>query len=69
MTRQDLHTRLAPFMLDGSEAVQAIVLMLQSFSRPPDLRRALHGILKKHYSSTVPLDTVVDLLADDEGVS
>jgi hypothetical protein len=60
----DIETRvrakLQPYLLDGTEAVERILLMLQSSSRPSDLRRALASILRLAYRDTVPIDAAVE---------
>jgi hypothetical protein len=67
MMQSDLELRirawLQPYLLDGTEAFEKIVLMLHSPSRPPDLRRALTAILRNTYQDAVCVDLVVDVSA------
>ena len=58
-----IRAKLRPFQLDGTEAVERIVLRLQSPSRPADLRRALATILRLHRDA-IPIDVAVELLIE-----
>ena len=53
MTEADLRQRLAPYSFDGTEAVDRLVALMTSHSRPADLRRAISKILQRFYASTV----------------
>jgi hypothetical protein len=57
-----IRARLHPFLIDGSEAVERIVVMLHSSSRPKDLRRALAAILRLTYRDTVRIDDATNTL-------
>ena len=63
MSDDDIRRALEPHVFDGSEAVEAIVTLVTSASRPPILRAAIEKILKREYAGAVNLDTVVDLLS------
>jgi hypothetical protein len=58
MTAAELRQRLAPYAHDGTEAVEAIVILTTSPSRPADLRRAIAKILQRFYAGTVPIDAL-----------
>jgi hypothetical protein len=60
-----LRSKLQPCLLDGTEAIERIVLMLHSPSRPPDLRRAIASVLRSIYRDTVHVDTLLQLMADE----
>jgi hypothetical protein len=57
-----IRARLHPFLIDGSEAVERIVDMLHSPSRPKELRRALAAILRLTYRDTVRIDDATNTL-------
>ena len=61
----DIRRTLEPHVFDGTEAVEAIVTLVTSASRLPNLRAAIAKILKRKYAGAVNLDTVVDLLSSD----
>ena len=65
MSDDDIRRTLEPHVFDGTEAVEAIVTLVTSASRPPNLRAAIEKILKRKYAGAVNLDTVVDLLSPD----
>jgi hypothetical protein len=54
-----LRLALAPYAFDGTEAVQAIITLVNSHSRPPDLRTAVRKILTRQYGDSVPIDAVI----------
>jgi hypothetical protein len=63
MTDEDrIRRALAPYIFDGTEAVEKILLVLNSPARPPDLRRAIGSILCNTYRDTVHVDVVLDVL-------
>jgi hypothetical protein len=64
---QDIRTKLERFVFDGTEALQAIRLLLNSPNRPPDVMKAIGAILRRQYADTVHIDTVVDLVDGDGG--
>jgi len=66
MTSEQIRHVLQPFTRDGSEATEAIVRLVQSTNRPPDLRRAVAKILQQRYGNHVHIDTVMALFADQE---
>jgi hypothetical protein len=57
---------LGQYVLDGTEAVNAIVYLVTSPHRPPDLRGAIRKILERHYKDCVPLDAIIDHIKLDE---
>ena len=65
MSDDDIRRTLEPHVFDGTEAVEAIVTLVTSASRPPNLRAAIEKILKRKYAGAVNLDAVVDLLSPD----
>jgi hypothetical protein len=64
MSEDAIRRKLERYVLDGSEALQAIATVLNSPARPPDLIRAIRKILQRQYGDTVPVDAVIDLLND-----
>jgi hypothetical protein len=63
MTReQDIRAKLEPYVLDGTEALQAIRVLLDSPNRPRDLMKAIGKILARQYRDCVHIDAVVDVL-------
>ena len=65
MSDDDIRRTLEPHVFDGTEAVEAIVTLVTSASRPPNLRAAIAKILKLKYAGAVHLDAVIDLLSLD----
>ena len=65
MSDDNIRRTLEPHVFDGTEAVDAIVTLVTSASRPPNLRTAIEKILKLKYAGAVHLDAVVDLLSPD----
>jgi hypothetical protein len=65
MSDNDIRRTLEPHVFDGTEAVEAIVTLVTSASRPPNLRTAIAKILKLKYAGAVHLDAVIDLLSPD----
>ena len=61
----DIRRTLEPHVFDGTEAVEAIVTLVTSASRPPNLRTAIQKILKLEYAGAVHLDAVIELLSPD----
>ena len=47
MSDDDIRRTLEPHVFDGTEAVEAIVTLVTSASRPPILRAAIEKILKR----------------------
>ena len=62
MTADQIQHVLDPYLRDGTEAVGAIVQLIQSPNRPPDLRRAITKILQQRYANTVHIDAVMAML-------
>jgi hypothetical protein len=65
MHEDAVRQKLQRYVLDGTEALQAIAILLNSPTRPPDLIRAISKILQRQYGNTVHVDVVVDLLNGD----
>ena len=65
MSDDDIRRTLEPHVFDGTEAVEVIVTLVTSASRPPNLRTAIEKILKLKYAGAVHLDAVIDLLSLD----
>ena len=61
----DIRRTLEPHVFDGTEAVEAIVTLVTSASRPPIFRAAIEKIPKLKYAGAVHLDAVIDLLSLD----
>jgi hypothetical protein len=57
MSDNDIRRTLEAHVFDGTEAVEAIVLVT-SASRPPNLRTAIEKFLKLKYAGAVHLDAV-----------
>ena len=62
MSDDNIRRTLEPHVFDGTEAVEAIVTLVTSASRPPNLRAAIAKIQKRKGTGAVNLDIVVDLL-------
>jgi hypothetical protein len=69
MTVDEIERALTPYLRDGGEAVEAIVQLIQSPHRPPDLRRAIEKILRQRYGNCVHIDAVQALFATEENVA
>ena len=63
MSDDNIRRTLEPHVFDGTEAVEAIVILVTSASRPPIPRAAIEKIQKRKCAGAVNLDTVVDLLS------
>jgi hypothetical protein len=61
-----IRAKLQRYVLDGTEALQAIRYLLNSPNRPPDLVKAIGAILRRQYADTVHINAVIDLLDGDE---
>jgi hypothetical protein len=57
-----IRAKLQRYTLDGTEALQAIRLVLDSPNRPPDVMKAIGAILRRQYAGVMHVDVVLDLL-------
>jgi hypothetical protein len=64
LARHKLETILKPLAFDGTEAVNRLVLILQSPSRPADLRQAIASILRPVYRDCVPVDAAINAITN-----
>jgi hypothetical protein len=62
MSDNDIRRTLEPHVFDGTEAVEAIVTLVPSASRPPNLRTAIGEAQVRRRG---PSRRVVDLLSPD----
>jgi hypothetical protein len=70
MDEAQIRRALAPYMLDGTEAMRAIDTLLRSPHRPPDheLSSAIGKILRRVYADTVTIDAVVNFAIETAGL-
>jgi hypothetical protein len=66
MSEDAIRRKLQGYVLDGTEALRAITILLDSHARPADLIRAIRKILQRQYGDCVKVDVVADLIAIDE---
>jgi hypothetical protein len=66
MREDAIRAKLQRFILDGSEALEAIRFLLTSPDRPSDVMKPIGKILQRHYRDCVHIDAVVDLLNGDD---
>ena len=58
----ELRRALAPYAFDGTEAIAAIITLLDAFSahsHPQALAGAIRKILMRQYADCVPIDAVI----------
>jgi hypothetical protein len=68
MDETEIRRALAPYMLDGTEAIPAIDTLLRSPHRPPDheLSKAIGKILRRVYADRVTIDAVVNFVIETD---
>jgi hypothetical protein len=57
-----VRAKLQHFILDGSEALEAIRFLLTSPDRPSDVMKAIGKILQREYRDCVHIDAVINFL-------